>query len=108
MKKFVWLSYDLGVNGDYDGMYAWLDNHEAKDCGDSFAFLAYDAKGDVIKEMTDELKKLIKLNAQSRVYLVSYDTVKKSYRGRFIIGGRKQAPWTGYGSGSKEETSDEP
>ena len=26
----VWISYDLGVRGDYEGLYAWLDAHDAK------------------------------------------------------------------------------
>jgi hypothetical protein len=30
----VWISFDLGVRGDYEGMYAWLDTHNAKECGD--------------------------------------------------------------------------
>ena len=37
MKKFIWLSYDLGIGGDYESLYSWLDNHEAKECGDSVA-----------------------------------------------------------------------
>ena len=35
MKHFVWISFDLGVKGDYEGMYAWLDSKDAKECGDS-------------------------------------------------------------------------
>ena len=37
VKQLVWLSFDLGVNGDYDGMYTWLDAYKAKECGDSMA-----------------------------------------------------------------------
>jgi hypothetical protein len=35
MNSAVWISYDLGVQADYEGMYAWLDEHQAKECGDS-------------------------------------------------------------------------
>ena len=31
----VWISYDLGIRGDYEGLYAWLDSHRAKECGDA-------------------------------------------------------------------------
>ena len=31
----IWISYDLGVRGDYEGLYAWLDSHGAKECGDT-------------------------------------------------------------------------
>lgn len=33
----IWLSFDLGVSGDYEGMYAWLDDKRAKECGSSVA-----------------------------------------------------------------------
>jgi len=33
MKKLIWIAFDLGVRGDYDGIYEFLDTHEAKECG---------------------------------------------------------------------------
>lgn len=33
MEVRVWLGYDLGVKGDYPGMYAFLDDHDAIECG---------------------------------------------------------------------------
>ena len=39
MESFVWMSYDLGVSGDYEGLYAWLDDHNAKECGNSVAWV---------------------------------------------------------------------
>lgn len=38
MEKSYWLSYDLGVGGNYDKLYGWLDDHNAVPCGDSVAF----------------------------------------------------------------------
>jgi hypothetical protein len=32
-----WLSFDLGLQGDYDSLYAWLDKQGAQECGDSVA-----------------------------------------------------------------------
>jgi hypothetical protein len=32
-----WLSFDLGLQGDYDNLYAWLDKQGAQECGDSVA-----------------------------------------------------------------------
>lgn len=29
----MWLGYDLGVKGDYPGLYAILDDHDAIECG---------------------------------------------------------------------------
>ena len=33
----IWLSFDLGVSGDYEGTYAWLDDKSARECGSSVA-----------------------------------------------------------------------
>ena len=38
IRKAIWLSFDLGVAGDYPGLYKWLDEHDAVECGDSVAF----------------------------------------------------------------------
>jgi len=32
-----WLIYDLGLQGHYDELFAWLDQHKAKECGDNAA-----------------------------------------------------------------------
>ena len=45
MKQAIWLSYDLGVRGDYEGLYAWLDKHQAKECGDNIAYFVYGYTG---------------------------------------------------------------
>ncbi len=34
--RIIWLSYDLGIQGDYPSLYEWLDKHQAKECGDNF------------------------------------------------------------------------
>ena len=39
-KARFWLSYDLGINGDYDGLYRWLDRQGAKECGSSMAYIS--------------------------------------------------------------------
>jgi hypothetical protein len=41
MQKTIWISFDLGVKGDYEQLYAWLDNHGAKECGPNLATLRY-------------------------------------------------------------------
>ena len=32
-RSTIWISYDLGVRGDYENLYSWLDTHGAKECG---------------------------------------------------------------------------
>lgn len=100
MKKAVWLSYDIGVKGDYEGLYIWLDNHEAVECGDSQAFFFYMANEDLIIELKEELKQSVELRKRDRIYVIWKDGDK--IRGKFIFGNRKAAPWTGYGNKETE------
>jgi hypothetical protein len=97
MMNRIWISYDLGVDGDYEGLYRWLDAQEAVECGDSCASLQWkkDSRG-LEEAIKSDLKKSVKLRARDRVYLIFQDQQKK-YKGKFIFGGRKKsAPWTGY------------
>ena len=69
MKTAVWMSFDLGVNGDYEGLYQWLDAHEASACGDSVAFFNYEAKGDLPGEIKKSLAKAIDVHLKkTRIY----------------------------------------
>lgn len=103
MKSLVWLSFDLGVSGDYESMYAWLDEREAKDCGSSVACFWFEHHGDVAKTIKAEIEDRVSLNKRSRIYIVYQE--ESRMRGSFIIGGRKSAPWDGYGI--QEECYDE-
>jgi hypothetical protein len=105
MKKTVWISFDLGVSGDYEGLYAWLDTHAAKECGDSVAVIEYQPRADVIAELKSEIGEAVELNKKSRIYAI-YKSEDGKMKGSFVYGTRKQAPWTGYGA-SAEESSDE-
>ncbi|NLJ26497.1 MAG: hypothetical protein GX433_00585 [Deltaproteobacteria bacterium] len=96
MKKLVWISYDLGVKGDYEGLYAWLDNHDAKECGNSVATLEYDYSNDFIEEMQNDLSQNINLAKHDRIYVIWREDGKM--KGKFLFGKRKAAPWSGYGS----------
>lgn len=85
-----WLTFDLGFRGNYEELYGWLDKMEAKECGDSCAtFSTYLSKDEIRTELSGILDK------NARIYLIfrKEDGVR---RGRFIIGKRKLAPWSGY------------
>ena len=99
MKKAVWLSYDLGVRGDYTSLYEWLDNLNAKECGDSIAFFKYEVdSGEVLKnKIKKDLSNNVTLEKRDRIYIMYLDS-KKKMKGSFIIGRRKSSPWEGYGS----------
>ena len=101
MKKFIWLSYDLGVTGDYEGLYSWLDDRGAKECGDSVAYFPFSHDGDMIESLKADLGSVVSLNKRTRIYVVYKDEGK--LKGRFIIGGRKRAPWEGYGAHEEQD-----
>jgi hypothetical protein len=103
MKAFIWLSFDLGVRGDFEGMYGFLDAHGAKECGDSVGAFWYEYKRDLTGELTKDLQRAVSLDKRSRVYVI-YPSSKGVHRGRFVIGRRKSPPWAGFGpSGGDEE-----
>lgn len=94
----VWMSYDLGVRGDYPGLYKWLDIRKAKECGNSIAFFHYEYDSDLDKELKKDLEENIEFKNGDRIYIVSEILLnnKKRIRGKFIIGNRKASPWEGY------------
>lgn len=104
MLKGIWLSYDLGVDGDYDGLYYWLDKNGSKECGDSVAYLKYKYKSDLLIELIKDIKTQAKIRVKDRIYIIYQEG--NSYKGKFLFGKRKRAPWEGY-SEFGEEIEDE-
>ena len=96
MESFIWMSYDLGVTGDYEGLYAWLDEHEAKECGSSVACFSFSHTGDVFASLKAEIEGAVTLNRRSRIYVMYKDKDDDTIKGRFVIGRRKSAPWEGF------------
>jgi hypothetical protein len=111
MKKPVWISYDLSVKGDYEGLYTWLDDHEAKECGDSMAFFLWDdtGTGDIQSQVKEVLLKSFSYGRKDRIYIICEKDKegKKTFNGKFILGKRKTNPWTGFGSSEEEEEEEE-
>ena len=104
------LSYDLGATGDYEGMYAWLDDQDAKECGSSVAFVEqYDHDDeDLMAKLESDIDGAVDLNRRSRIYVIRFAKKgpKRRLVGSFLIGGRKGAPpWDGYGQ--QDETDDD-
>ena len=106
MKRAVWLSYDLGIKGDYEKLYAWFDDLEAKECGDNLAFFNYDINNDenLIAKIRKDIKNKVAITKRDRIYVISKD-INGNVKGRFIFGKRKSSPWVGYGT--KETEIDE-
>jgi hypothetical protein len=105
MQSRVWLSYDLGIDGDYENLYSWLDSKEAVECGDSCASFFYSFRKDLVQELLKELKASVELRSKDRIYIISVRGNK--IFGKFIYGKRKRAPWAGYAVEPGEEIMDE-
>lgn len=95
MKQFVWVSFDLGMKGDYEGMYAWLDAHGAKECGDGSACFSYDhPTNDLLQDMKNDINANVEIDGKkNRIYVVRL--VEGKLKGNFIFGNRRNAPWAG-------------
>lgn len=103
IEKGIWLSYDLGIGGDYPDLYKWLDNHKAKECGNNVAFFTYPIEKkqlDVLHVIVGkDIEESVELRPGDRLYIIYQELDGKSSRikGSFICGRRKSNPWEGYG-----------
>jgi hypothetical protein len=94
MKTSVWLSYDLGIRGDYSGLYQWLGNLDAVECGNSVAFFKIDAEN-IAEKLKSEIKAHVEIKNGERFYAI-YKKPDGKYAGKYIFGNRKANPWEEY------------
>jgi hypothetical protein len=106
-KKIFWVSYDLGLKGDYTGLYTFLDSVEAKECGDSIAFFQKDFGDDFLESLKKELGKYVTFSKTDRVYVIYLENKTNKAKGKFLYGGRKRAPWEGFATKSTSVTDED-
>ena len=112
-KQRVWMSFDLGVRGDYDGLYQWLDEKGAVECGNGVATFEYEFSDSAISmnsfepifdELKEDLKKQIdSIEQKGRIYALTMIGDKSKPAGVFLFGKRKASPWEGYANIGKPE-----
>lgn len=99
IEKHIVINFDLGLKGDYQNLYAWLDNKKAIECGNSTAAFAMVFSEDDFQIIYDELKNEINSHVEikptDRVYMIA--TSHGKMKGQFLFGGRRRAIWDGYG-----------
>jgi hypothetical protein len=106
--QIIWLSFDLGIRGDYEGLYAWLDEHGAKECGDNLAAISFKHDGDSLPNLLrTELKKRVEIDNRSRIYVIYRHPSNGRNKGKFLFGSRRASPWTGYGPDRDAEDEEE-
>ena len=93
MRVAIWLSFDIGLRGDYEGMYAWLDEHGAVECGDSVAYMKYECEDDFPESLEQELRRAIEVTKKTRIYVVWREPPARS-RGdsSLVCAGRRRGP----------------
>lgn len=98
MEKTIWISYDLDIRGDYTGLFAWLDSHDAKECGNLMAVLKYPIESgeDLMSKLSIDLKNQVKFKDSDRIYVVYADEKTGLNKGKFLVGNRRKSPWQGY------------
>lgn len=97
MKKAVWISFDLGLKGDYKGLYTFLDKNNAVECGQGLAFFEYliiNSDNYIFNQLKKEMLEYVTLTPSDRIYIIWKEGNK--VKGEFINGFRKQSPWQGY------------
>lgn len=109
MNIVIYLTFDLNFNGDYNGLYKWLDSYNAVECGDSACRINYplnlnhletfeDTK-EALRLIQKDIESSVKLSQKDRIYVASLfpdDKNNKRLVGKFIIGQRRVNPWQGY------------
>ena len=69
-KKLFWLSYDLGLKGDYNSLYTWLDSKGAKECGNSIASFWFEYEKNYLKELKENLEETLEISKNDRFYII--------------------------------------
>jgi hypothetical protein len=87
-----WISFDLGLMGDYSHFYKWLDEQDAQECGSGTAAIVSTKPLDLI---VDELRDILKDTPRARAYILSKLSDGR-FGGKFVVGGRRKAPWSGF------------
>ncbi|WP_138481994.1 hypothetical protein [Dyadobacter bucti] len=104
MKKLIFISYDFGMKGDYEGLFKWLDENNAEERGYGIGIIkeySYDNKSiktdnEFWEFVRDELKNKVKLGSNDRIYMIWNSLESNKTKAAFLFGRSKQSPWAGY------------
>lgn len=99
-KSTIWISFDLGVRGDYESLYAWLGKQKAKECVNNLALLVYQYSGNLFDALKSDLSASVATDKRTRIYVLYRDGTTKKMKGSFVFGGRRAPVWAGF---SEEE-----
>lgn len=111
MNKAIYLSYDLGLKGDYNKLYIWLDSLKARECGDNIAFfqMSFDENDEnvIYETIKNEISTKVRLERNDRIYVI-FRGADGQLTGKFLFGGRKRSPWEGFAVAGDDSIDEEP
>lgn len=110
MIKNIFVTFDFGMKGDYDGLFKWLDENNAEERGYGVARIpSYNLDKNittdlaVLKSVRETLKERINIGNSDRIYLMWPSLEKKSLAAGFAFGKQKQAPWEGFAHNTEDK-----
>lgn len=113
MKKTIFISYDFGMKGDYEGLFKWLDEHNAEERGYGIGIIKeYNCRSsiktdlDFLKSIKNELNNKIKVGSNDRIYIIWKSFESNKIKAGFAFGKSKQSPWTGYAQNNQLDNLD--
>lgn len=113
MNKTIFITYDFGMKGDYEGLFKWLDEHNAEERGYGIGIIKkynYNSliKTDIefLKSVRIELKNKIKISSNDRIYMIWNSIEENKIAAGFLFGKSKQSPWTGYAQNNQIDNID--
>ncbi len=106
-EKTIWLSFDLGIRGDYPNLYKFFDEHHAEACGGTLAVMKYAFASDLVSELKADLSKRLTLKSTDQIYLIYRDDETARIKGLFLFGVRSKPAWEGYAAEPLRQTVDE-
>lgn len=96
MEAYVILTYDLGISGDYKGLFKFMDSHEAIETAGNTGVFKFQYKANLKEELKSEIEKYVKINEGDRIYCFSKPVNENNFFGFFVAGGRVTPPWKGF------------
>ena len=103
MTKTIFICFDFGLRGDFEGLYQWLDEKEAQERGYGIAVIKnYSVEAqiktdlDFLNAVKLELSKVLKIGNSDRIYLIWNSFEGNKIKSGFLYGKGKQSPWTGF------------
>lgn len=116
-----YISFDLSLRGDYQGLYRWLDKNKAEERGNGYAFIkSYNCPDSELEGATDfkeknykfanyvkkEILEYAEIGSSDRIYITLKLIDNNHVGGLFLFGKKQSEPWEGHYQDDSEISGD--